>query len=1266
VEEKGRLVRQLEAFRQRLLNLDTRNQSLFLRRIVPKRAFDLLAPGEVPAEPVPVADAAEVHAEPAPAPPPLPRPPARRRERLWECISQGSGRVLLVPDSDTSRAADDARAHLKELHRFSSALLEEKGLQETYVGLSWIEGFLDAHTFVRGPLVLVPCVLEQARTGRMQGWYLVFEEEQPPEINIALAAAITRLRGTVFPPGTADQLEDVFVRLRQLDARSGVAVHEALCAFATSLGLAFEPTPFDDALAIEPMRKREAAPRERGPLRIRSHAVVGVFPQASSALFADFEEMIARAGKGELDQGIVDNLVEAGEDARAAAVSAVDLDSVPDERINSVLPSDPSQDAVIVKAKEAECLVVRGPPGTGKSQVIVNLIADALSRGARVLVCCQKRAALDVVERRLREAGLADAAFLVHDGERDRSALYKKLHGLLGAEAPAEEEAAAEAKRLAARIDGLVRELKEVAEPTWKDVHGAKLFRLYGRARAGFRPLGVADGVAALDDPALKDACDRLRRLQPDALRFDRGPLARRKSWADLSLRDRQELARGIDALIAVERPLVRPPDPPWIAVAKARLPAYRDLLPRWYRLLLPRWHAARRFVEENRARFGALPLEQWDAAVANGERALGIVAKLARFFDEEAMWEGLGNPERLRELRAEGDAHFVAVQEHDRTKARLAEGERALLLACLAKLPPEEDWADHAFQETTVRWIDEAEQRFPALKGDPLARYERLRGELAELLSAKRREVAKEIAAAVRSRQTAPSFPPDAEVHPNRRAATDWNRLAHEVGKKRRIKPLRALMRELPWPLQQVAPCWLASPEVVSEVFPLERGLFDLVIFDEASQLDLERALPVLYRAKRAVIAGDEQQMPPTHWFEASRDDEGEAAEPDLAEAQRADSLLVAAKRIYGFDYLSWHYRSRSQELIEYSNHAFYDGALEVAANTDRATARAAFEWVRVEGVWEGQTNPAEAARCVDLLRELLARDRDEGRSRSLGVITFNARQMDLVKDEIDRRREEDPEFAALWGAADARALDDRPFVKNLENVQGDERDVIVLSVGYGPGPDGVLRKQFGVLNYPGGENFLNVAVTRARERVIVVCSFDPERLDVAASAHVGPVRFKQYLLYAKSVSERQPDETRGVLSAMNPELRAHTRADGPRFESPLAEDVHRAVTERGYEVDAHVGLSGYRVELAVIDPRDPRRYCLGIECDGSTFHSGRSVRERDVARQAFLETRGWTLHRVWSRHWWLDREGEVRKLAAKLPPVAPAADPAPHWPAP
>lgn len=1236
MEQQSRLVRQLEAFRQRLLNLDTRNQSLFLRKIVKKRAYDLLrTDGEGPGEP-----------------PGSPVPPPPHVKRLWECLAQGSGRALLVPDSDVSKEADERRSGLKQLQRFATALREEKGLEETYVGLAWVEGFLDEHTFVRGPLVLVPCALEQARTGRSQGWYVAFDEEHPPEINTALAAAIAKLRGTEIGDDAGEKLEEA---IEALPEKTGEALHAALSAFATSLGLPFDPAPFDGA-PVEPLLRKDVEARERGKPRIRSHAVLGIFPQASSALFADFEEMIGRAQAGEIDQGIVDNLVEAAADA-APASEDVDLDGVPDERINTVLPSDPSQDAVVVKAKDAKCLVVRGPPGTGKSQVIVNLIADALFRGERVLVCCQKRAALDVVDRRLREAGLTDAAFLVHDGERDRAALYKKMHGILQAGAGGA-DAAAESRRLAGKIDALVRELKEVAEPTWKEVHGERLFRLYARARPGFEPKGVADGIVNLDDHGLRDACERIRRMREGAIRFDRGPLARRKSWADAGPLDRQEMGACIDGLLEIEDPCLRPPDPPWIARAKALLPAYRDLRHKWYRFLLPRWHAASRFVLDNG--LDKLPQEEWPGALERGERAFALVEKLGRFFDKQMIWEGRGN---LREQRAALDADFAAVQEYDGLKGKLSEGERATLLACLEKLGAC-DWADHVFQEATLRWIDEAERQFPGLKGDPRARYERLKGELAAALAEKRRAVAKEIAAAVRHRQASPTFPPEAEVHPNRKAATDWNRLAYELGKKRRIKPLRALMRELPWPLQQVAPCWLASPEVVSEAFPLEKGLFDVVIFDEASQLDLERALPVLYRAKRAVIAGDEQQMPPTHWFEASRDEEeegpGEEEEAGLLEAQRTDSLLVAAKRIYGFDYLSWHYRSRYQELIEYSNHAFYDGALQVAANMDRATARAAIEWMRVDGTWQQQTNPVEVARCVDLLRELLAADREAGRARSLGVITFNAKQMDAVKDEIERRRGEDADFAALFGAAEARTLDDRPFVKNLENVQGDERDVIVLSVGYGPGPDGVFRKQFGVLNYQGGENFLNVAVTRAKERVIVLCSFDPEHLAVETSANVGPVRFKQYLLYAKAVGARQPEETRKILQDVNPDILVQKRPEGPRFESPFEEEVCKAIADRGYQVDAQVGLSGYRIDLAVIDPRDPQRYCMGIECDGATFHSGKSVRERDVSRQLFLESRGWTIHRVWSRHWWMDRQGEVAKVLAKLPPVPGSVNPA------
>ncbi|MDD1770079.1 MAG: AAA domain-containing protein, partial [Methanomassiliicoccales archaeon] len=357
-------------------------------------------------------------------------------------------------------------------------------------------------------------------------------------------------------------------------------------------------------------------------------------------------------------------------------------------------------------------------------------------------------------------------------------------------------------------------------------------------------------------------------------------------------------------------------------------------------------------------------------------------------------------------------------------------------------------------------------------------------------------------------------------------------------------------------------------------------------------------------------------------------------------------------AMRIFTPRYLSWHYRSRYQELIDFSNHAFYDGNLEIAANVDRSFPAPPIEFVRVNGTWDERTNDAEARKVVDIISALLAEGEKAGKLPSIGVITFNEPQRDLIEDVIDERRLQSKDFERLFSEASSssRNLDDRPFVKNIENVQGDERDVIVFSVGYAPDRQGKFRVQFGSLSQEGGENRLNVAVTRAREKVVMVASFDPPSLPVEDVKNLGPRRLKEYLLYAHAVSEEKHDTVSDLLSKMSTTGRKVELAPIPALGRPMEDQVKEALEAKGYRVDAKVGFSGYRIDLAVVDPGDDSRYILGIECDGETFHSARSARERDVVRQGFLEDRGWEMDRVWSRNWWRNRDAEMSRLEERI----------------
>lgn len=1233
-----RFVQQLRQFRERLLDINTRNPSLFLRRVVQSKSFDAAV---LPEETV---------------------------ARIYAAVVRGKGTVTLVPEREDGDEAIKLRRHLQKLNREAQSRTEETGLEELYLGMCFLHGNLDAKTFVRGPLVLVPVTLTHVRKGRGAGWKV--EIGGDVLVNEAILGAFRKYRGYMLPESIGDA---VLEALRPSDAAGGGddvperAFGALAQAFRTN-GLEATSQNFRLLHPIQSLTNEHLKATGVQPLTFASHLSVGLFPQASTALFSDLEAQIERAETGELDQGIVDNLLEAPADPEnEAPVAEPDLDAVPEAEVHTVVQSDPSQLAAVIKAQQAECLVVRGPPGTGKSQVIVNLISDALARDKRVLVVCQKRAALDVVHERLAEVGLGDAAFVVHDAVKDRSALYKKLSARLADQSSPTAPTMSQALHAHShKIDEITEAIRRIVEPLNQRFHGKRLYELYAAAQHGFQPkVEPPPEVVALDYEDLDRMASRLSGAKGGRLRFDtrEHPLAFRKSWATLGHVDRSRLE---EALLALTTPPDRPSasaivlDRGISSTIQSDVRTVQAMAGKWWRFLHPLWWMAFLRLSKHRDLFGAIPPEQWLPRLELGDTLAKRIAALEPFMSDawrERMLALAEDGLRLQEaaevtLRAVRD-DFSDIQAHDRLLEELSSTEVRYFDALAGRLGGAVDWGEHARQEVILRWIDEAEGQHPALLGRPFQEYANLKQQLEQLLDDKQKLVAAELAKVLRHRATTPSFPPDADVHGNRKASTDWSRLDHELTKKRRVKPLRTLLREFDWPMRQLMPCWLASPEVVSEIFPLQRGLFDVVIFDEASQLPVERALPVVYRGKQIVIAGDEQQMPPSRFFSAQLDELDDEDGDEVAnEARLAESLLQQAKKIYGFDYLAWHYRSRYQELIDFSNHAFYDGKLHVAANVERQAAEPPIRWRRIDGTWENNINPAEVHACTDLLHEHLTRSQKA--FRSVGIITFNMKQQEAIRDEIDRRRESDPGFAELMALAEnppSGNLDDRPFVKNIENVQGDERDHIIFSVGYAEDQDGRLRKRFGPLSVQGGENRLNVAITRARRRITVLCSFNPHELAVETSKNRGPVVFKRFLQYAKAVSEGDDHGVHGAISDVNP---AVANTPGPRsleFHSPFEEEVYDALRRHGYELETQWGVGGYRIDLAVVDPREPSRFCLGIECDGATYHSGKSVRERDIARQRFLETRGWTIERIWSRDWWVNPEGEVDRILGLLP---------------
>lgn len=605
----------------------------------------------------------------------------------------------------------------------------------------------------------------------------------------------------------------------------------------------------------------------------------------------------------------------------------------------------------------------------------------------------------------------------------------------------------------------------------------------------------------------------------------------------------------------------------------------------------------------------------------------------------------------RAGELAA-GLGDFAGLQAHDARKKGARPETLALLGECAGALDGGADWAASAREAAYVEWIERKEGRHTMLRR-AFAYYQEECKKLRKLIEDKQGLVARKIL------EDAAQSTAAAGTRGRRKAGLEF-----DLGRKRKVKPVRMLFTEYRRDLLALAPCWLASPEAVSSVFPAEKGMFDLVIVDEASQLAAERALPALYRGRKKVVAGDEKQLRPHDLFQMRPgDDDADADGESEWDGDTADieSLLDLARRRYPTHTLQWHYRSRWQELIDFSNHAFYGGRLLVAPNVQRDPPEPPVWWIRCEGgMWENRSNRVEAEKVVDMLHRVLGGNAPGGlgaRTPTVGIITFNDAQRDRILDAIEARRTRDPGFEELYERAaspESGRKDDEVFVRNIENVQGDEREVIIFSVGYARDAEGRFRMSFGSLSRDGGENRLNVAVTRASAGIVVVSSIDPEDVKADGSRHRGPRLLRDFLAYALAVGSSNRERVDGVLEGLSPAMDRGPAAAGagaaPSFDSDFEEIVYDRLRAEGHEVDAQVGHSGYRIDLAVVHPNDPSRYVLGIECDGATYHSARSVRERDVFRQRFLERGGWTMERIWSRDWWHDPGAEVARIARRI----------------
>lgn len=943
--------------------------------------------------------------------------------------------------------------------------------------------------------------------------------------------------------------------------------------FYSDLGLGFSG-------GVEPFAEysKDSMPAyAKGTYAVTPNAVLGRFPSYSSLVERDVDLMINGKEVNENLRGLLKGIYSS--DFRSEyplPLSAADLASrgiIPREtELFEIGDLDAAQEAALSALSAMDGLVVQGPPGTGKSQVITAMIASAAASGMTVLMVSEKKTALDVVRSRL---GELSGYCMQIDDTADKEGFFRQLNGIIRMRGP---DGIPDLHTAAERIDSLVSELgqmsDEVFSPGRFGISPADLWDECGNGTEEIyakTPMSLLSlSMSDIDRLTAKFSDPRLiRRLRSYSTYVSAMP------WAEYLRTDLSEkdLASMVEDLGEIYQETKSAPKKGFLSrlFSRGSHSKHADAMAAKY---LEGY--SRSDVEDMISDCGGAAefLQDYELFQADAE----VYRSLDQ--DERSWWRGMCTIYR---------------------KTGVDHPESAKILTAFLK-------NEH---------LREFEARRPALEAES-AKADALREEIRSLME-RRHGDCRSAAEYVLSDYLS-------EITGSKRFA-DISRIA---GQKRKWSIAKFVGR-YGYELFRGIRIWLMTPDAVSETVPLEMGTFDLLVFDEASQMFVERGVPSIYRAGKTVIAGDHKQLRPSALGKGrfSYGDE---------EAPEEGSLLDLARSRYDSVLLNYHYRSEMSALIEFSDRAFYGGKLFVAPDA-AVPETPPIQVVRTDGIWADRANAVEAAKVVSVLRSVLAERRE---NETVGVIAFNVHQMNLISDLIEDECAEDPGFSDIVLREESRTengSDVGLFVKNVESVQGDERDVIIFSIGYARDSEGRFPQRFGWLNTAGGENRLNVAITRARKRIIVIQSFDPDEI---LGESGGPALLRSYLKYAEAVSSGDSAGTAAILDSLSPP--GSDRMSGnPGFMDRL----YAEITSEGFEADRNLGLSGCAIDIGV---KKGGRYVLGIEDDRRIYALGGTARERDFHREVFLSRRGWKTVRVWTPAVQRDPDGEIARILAEV----------------
>ncbi len=1157
-------------------------------------------------------------------------------EKHAATLTDKKAREKAIRDRE-NKALDSEVERLKELRREVLEIEKETGRYELYLGYPFVFGTIGrgAHqTVIKAPLLLFPVTIDVVDDKTVE---LSLIETEKIHINHALVFAYAQAKKL--------DIENLELEFDDLSSFKNLRdVVDYLGEAKIKIELSQTRNIFDYGKFKEPSSRSE--------LSVRFAAVLGRFP-LSNSIYNDYTELEKRKLTND---AIAELLRNRAEDKRGKTARRRKPKATGEEPSYTVKMLDYAQSEVVRKVAGEGNTVIYGPPGTGKSQTIVNVITDEVTKGRRVLVVSQKKAALDVVYNRL--GMLNSKAMYLSDEHREKSYFYDRCldsHERIRFSNPPDvvalenmygelEHKLSDEKEKLYKIERLLCERREFGLSLSEMYASSYMLSKNSSEYAIYLNLVENERIMRMKFGELSDALFGIESMAIAKTYYDfvewkeKNPVIDYMQ-SDLDIRTLAEVKAALADVQKSRKGLFN----------TAKHPYYRQVLAFYSRTddgSMESVVKLQHTLEGGSQLFGGKRRRELLAEFQRTRAAIADFAKeydcLLRVLTQDGYIAVIDNILR-------GNTSYVKLV-HEALDNYISLCDTTSLIESLDQ--SQLDILNFAY-ETSKNYANYLEiiKKLPVIRiyHELAVLEDKLRGELSSImdyvnvtakiskLEASQLEVASKLCAA-RS---------DLAYYKFYSEAKDNHDFLYQISKKQKYWPIRKTVSTYPEFMLTLFPCWILSPENVSSLLPLEKNLFDVVIFDEASQIFIESTIPTIFRGKSIVVAGDSKQLRPSATFMKRYLGADPEREEDLSiqAALEVDSLLDLAVARYGSANLTYHYRSRHAELIDFSNYAFYSGRLQIAPNLSENRENPPIVRYKVAGKWQSRRNETEARKTVEVLKKIFA---TRGDNESVGIITFNSVQQACMSDAIERESAKNPAFRSDILKETHRidnGEDNSLFIKNLENVQGDERDIIIFSVGYAPNDAGKVYTSFGSLSAEGGENRLNVAITRAKSKIIVITSIEPEELKVEGAKNEGPKLLKQYLTYVRAVSEGNREEADIILRGLDKSEREPERKITSL--TAVEEQMRERLEKLGYTVRTRLGNKNSRISLAIYDEEEDR-YLVGVELDRDAFAASGSAMERDVYKPRFLESRGWTIVRVWCRDWWLSPTKVIKLITS------------------